>query len=67
MAAWPSFLLVCGILRTSTGIPLSEFYPFGENVNDYKVGPTLDGNNSTMLDQEFPFFNAMYHRIYVSS
>ena len=65
-AIWPACVLMCGILHTGTGIPLSDFYPFGENENDFTVGPTLDGSNSTMLDQEFPFFDEMYDLIHVS-
>ena len=66
VAIWPACLLICGILRAVTGIPLSDFYPFGENENDFTVGPTLDGNKSTALVQEFPFFDEMYDLIYVS-
>jgi len=66
MADWAAWLLVCGILRVGAGIPLGDFYPFGATVKDFTVGPTLDGNNSTLLDQEFPFFNKSYHLIYVS-
>ena len=66
VAIWPACLLVCGILHASTGIPLSDFYPFGKNENDFTVVPTLDGNNSTTLVQEFPFFNEIYDLIYVS-
>ena len=54
-----------GIFIAGTGIPLSDFYPFGANEKDFTVGPTLDGNNSTLLDQEFPFFNERYSLIYV--
>ena len=65
-AIWPACFLMCGIFHVCTGIPLSDFYPFGASENDFTVGPTLDGSNSTMLDQEFPFFDETYDLIYVS-
>ena len=66
VAIWPASLLMCGILHSGSGIPLSDFYPFGANENDFTVGPTLDGNNSTMLDQELLFFDEKYDLLYVS-
>ena len=65
-AIWPTCFLMCVILHTGAGIPLNDFYPFGANENDFTVGPTLDGGNSTMLDQEFFFFDETYNLIYVS-
>ena len=55
-----------GIFLACTAIPLNDFYQFGTNEKDFTVGPTLDGNNSSMLNQEFPFFNERYSLIYVS-
>ena len=66
MAVWTLLLLVCGILHDGTGIPLSDFYPFGANKKDFTVGPTLDGYNSIMLGQMLPFFEEIYDMIYVS-
>ena len=66
-AIWPACVLMCGILYAGTGIPLSDFYPFGASENDFTVGPTDDGSGSTMLDQEFPFFDEAYDLIYVST
>ena len=66
VAIWLKYFLMCGILHTGIGIPLSDFYPFGASENDFTVGPTDDGSNSTMLDQEFPFFDEMFDLIYVS-
>ena len=63
---WTLLLLMCGILHTGTGIPLSDFYSFGANERDFTVGPILDGNNYTILDQGFPFFDEKYDLIYVS-
>ena len=67
VATWTTYYLICGILHTGTGIPLSDFYPFGASENDFTVGPTDDGSNSTMLDQEFPFFGETHDLIYVST
>ena len=65
-AIWPACFLMCGMLHAGTGIPLSDFYPFGASENDFTVGPTLDGSNSIMLDQKFPFFDETHDLIYVS-
>jgi len=67
MTTWALLLLICEILQVGRGIPLSDFYPFGSNTNDFMVGPTLDGNILTILDQGFPFFNREYSLVYVSS
>ena len=66
VAIWLACLLMCGILHAVTRIPLSDFHQFGANENDFTIGPTVNGSNSTVLDQEIPFFDETYDQIYVS-
>ena len=53
MAVWTLILLVCGIVHGITGIPLSDFYPFGANEKDFTVHSTDDGNNSLYWSKTF--------------
>ena len=43
MPDWASFfLMLCGILHVGTGIPLSDFYPFGANEKDIQLGQLME-------------------------
>ncbi len=51
----------------SNGVPLSSFYPYGQDVNDSLVRPTLDGNSGIInLTSSFLFFGNEYTTLYVS-
>ncbi len=51
----------------SNGVPLSSFYPYGQDVNDSLVGPTDDGNSDIIyLTNSFLFFGNEYTTLYVS-
>lgn len=60
-------LLLC-LAEQALSIPLSLFYPFGENVSDSILGPNDDGS-SPQIDLEagfFPYFGATHTSLYVS-
>ena len=41
VAIWTTYFLICGILHTGIGIPLSDFYPFGASENDLLLGELM--------------------------
>ncbi len=50
--------------QRSLSVPLSEFYPFGPDV-DSTIGPTLDGSSNATVDIEFPFYDNIYSSLFV--
>lgn len=51
------------------GIPLSEFYPFGEDAGDSLMDRTLDGSSPLIKlhYSVFPFYGQEYEQLYVRS
>ena len=59
------FQLSC---QTAVGIPLSEFYPFGEEAGDISLPRTLDGSSPLikLASAVFPFYGQEYDQLFVS-
>ena len=55
--------------QTAFGIPLSEFYPYGENAGDFVLNTTLDGSSPLfeLSYSVFPFYGQEYAQLYVRS
>ena len=53
--------------RGTYGIPLDEFYPFGEDAGDSLLERTLDGSSSVieLVNSVFPFYGREYDQLYV--
>ena len=61
------FLLTLMFLLTVCyGIPLDEFFPFGDNVGDLVLPPTDDNSTAIQLNVGFTFYNQTYQTIFVS-
>ena len=62
------FLLTLMFLLTVCyGIPLDEFFPFGDNVGDLVFPPNDDGSTSFDVNFGFTFYNKTYQTIFVSA
>ena len=64
-------LLSCSLLllllRGASGIPLSEFYPFGSSAGDTLLPENDDGSSPMItLSGSFPFFGSQHTDLYVS-
>lgn len=57
-------LLSC---KKAYGIPLDDFYPFGEDAGDNVMQRTLDGSSPLIkLDSSiYPFYGQEYDQLYV--
>ena len=71
----PSNLLFLVILlwiqlsyQPTHGIPLSEFYPFGEEAGDNVLQRVDDGSSPVieLISSVFPFYDQEFHQLYVS-
>ena len=61
------FLLTLMFLLTVCyGIPLDDFFPFGDNVGDSKFPPNDDRSTPIQLNFGFTFYNQTYQTIFVS-
>ena len=67
MACMRVLVVLLGILGVTCGIPLSEFYPFGEEAGDTEI-PSNDDDSSSAVDLPlpFPFFDTLHQTVYVS-
>ena len=59
--------LVVLYLHQTLGIPLEQFYPYGEDSGDDDLPPHDDGSSSAItLTIPFPFFDEEKHTVFVS-
>ena len=60
-------LLVLGLYSVE-GIPLANFYTFGEAAEDASLLPNDDGSSPPIsLNVSFPFFDILHSTVYVRS
>ena len=49
-----------------SGIPLNEFFPFGDNAGDIVFPPNDDESTSFEVNFGFTFYNKTYQTVFVS-
>ena len=58
-------VLLCS--RSAAGIPLANFYSFGNNVGDTLLSANDDGSSPAIsLPSPFPYFDVDYAQLFVS-
>ena len=67
MALQLLIFFVFSVFHCSSGIPLDQFFPFGEEAGDTLVDRTLDGSSAAItLPSPFPFFDNSNGTVFVS-
>ncbi|XP_060071369.1 protein mesh-like [Ylistrum balloti] len=63
-----SYSLSFLILQLTSGIPVSQFYPYGETVHDHSFPKNDDGSSPRVnISTLFPFFNSQHDSLYVNT